>query len=292
MTQQEIISSLYGQDCRIENKTALSGGDINRAFLLTLSNGEKLFVKENRGKAEDFFTAEAEGLKALRKTKTLPVPEVLGCGKEEDGRAFLMLEAVEEGRTASDFWESFGQGLAKLHEAETDSFVTGGKYGFLIPNYIGATRQINTGAEKWVDFYRESRLEIQFRMAWNAFEENDRKRIGGLLDHLENWIDEPPFPSLLHGDLWSGNFMSDRQGKAVLIDPAVYVGDADADLAMTELFGGFSGMFYSAYRELSPERPGYGDRRDLYQLYHLLNHLNLFGGGYLSSVLRIVRQYQ
>ncbi len=292
MTQQEIISSLYGQGCRIKNKTAVSGGDINRAFLLALSNGEKIFVKENRGKAEDFFTAEAEGLKALEKTKTLPVPGVLGCGKEEDGTLFLMLEALEEGRAAPDFWESFGQGLAKLHEAETDSFVTGGRYGFLIPNYIGATRQINTGAEKWVDFYRESRLEMQFRMAWDVFEESDRKRIGGLLDHLEKWIDEPPFPSLLHGDLWSGNFMSNRQGKAVLIDPAVYVGDADADLAMTELFGGFSRLFYSAYRELSPERPGYGERRDLYQLYHLLNHLNLFGGGYLSSVLRIVRQYQ
>ena len=128
-------------------------------------------------------------------------------------------------------------------------------------------------------------------MAEQYFEASERRMINNLLERLDTLLIEPEYPSLLHGDLWSGNFMTGDDGKAWLIDPAVYVGHAEADIAMTELFGGFSEEFYSAYRETAPMQAGYEDRRDLYNLYQLLNHLNMFGGSYLSSVRRIVRRY-
>ena len=142
-----------------------------------------------------------------------------------------------------------------------------------------------------MDFFRDCRLIPQMEMAGRYFDSSHRADFRRLLDRLPDLLPEPKAPSLLHGDLWSGNFITGTDGRAWLIDPAVYVGHAEADLAMTELFGGFSDRFYAAYREVSPLDPGYRERRDLYNLYHLLNHLNLFGAGYLSSVMEIVRRY-
>ncbi len=274
----------------IEKTERIFGGDINDAFKLTLSGGEKVFMKSNRTASSSFFAAEAAGLSAIASTGAIGTPEVLGFG-EENGRAFLLLEFINEGREIPEYWEVFGRQLAGMHKAGTGAYINGGKFGFMADNYIGHTKQINTPKDTWIEFFRDCRLEPQFRMAEHLFSASDLKRINRLLDALDKLLIEPEHPSLLHGDLWSGNFMTGRGGKAVIIDPAAYVGHAETDIAMTELFGGFRREFYAAYNEAAPLEHGYDDRRDLYNLYHLLNHLNMFGGSYLSSVTRIVRRY-
>jgi fructosamine-3-kinase len=165
------------------------------------------------------------------------------------------------------------------------------RFGFSADNYIGQTRQKNTGTDSWIEFFRNSRLKVQMELAAGYFDKDDRQRCQNLLDNLDNYLVEPEFPSLIHGDLWSGNVMPDQNGSPVLIDPAVYIGHYEADIAMTELFGGFSPEFYDAYHEIIPKESGYAERRDLYNLYHLLNHLNLFGRSYLTAVRRILKRY-
>ncbi|MDO4407128.1 MAG: fructosamine kinase family protein, partial [Eubacteriales bacterium] len=164
---------------------------------------------------------------------------------------------------------------------------------FPIDNYIGSTPQINTPKDSWVDFFRECRLHPQVRMAYDAgyLERSAIRQADSIMERLETLLPEPDHPSLLHGDLWGGNYMTGPDGKAWLIDPATYVGHREADLAMTELFGGFSPAFYSTYRSIAHVDTGYGERRDLYNLYHLLNHVNLFGYSYVGSVLRILNRF-
>lgn len=286
----ESIKNIYGPDVTVVGQTHVYGGDISESYLYSLSNGERVFIKKNSGKPADFFTAEAEGLKAMEATGTIRTAHVLDTGREGDS-LFLILEYVENGFKTSGFFEKFGRQLADMHRADTSAYVSDGRFGFLADNYIGATRQINSPCDTWIEFFRTRRLEVQFRMAWDCFDESDRSRIGKLLDRLDDLLTEPEHPSLIHGDLWGGNFMVGENGEPVLIDPAVYVGHAEADIAMTELFGGFASDFYEAYKAEYPFAPGYSDRRDIYNLYHLLNHLNLFGGAYLGGVLRIVRRY-
>lgn len=178
-----------------------------------------------------------------------------------------------------------------MHRADMENLSPDGRFGLLHDNYIGSNRQINKPSVSWIAFFRDSRLEPQFRKADVWFDSHDRKAVSSLLDHLDNYLPEPDFPSLLHGDLWNGNYLVGNDGSAWLIDPAAYVGCFEADIAMTELFGGFPRDFYAAYNEVNPLSPDYEDRRDLYNLYHLLNHLNLFGGSYLGSVRSIIRRY-
>ena len=284
---QSAVSDLFGTE--VQSSRRIFGGDINDAYRLTLTNGERIFMKSNPADVS-FFVAEAKGLSAIAYTGTIASPRVLGCG-EDNGKSFLLLEFIDESRKTNDYWEKFGAQLAQLHAADTSAFVIGGRFGFGSDNYIGHTRQINTPHNDWISFFRECRLEPQFRAAERYFNESECKRINKLLERLDTLLIEPEHPSLLHGDLWSRNFMTGSDGKAVLIDPAVYVGHAEADIAMTELFGGFSERFYAAYREAAPMQPGYEDRRDLYNLYQLLNHLNMFGGSYLASVKRILNRY-
>lgn len=287
------LESLFGEDTKIMQSDRVFGGDINDAYGLTLTNGERIFMKSNTEKKAAFFQAEALGLQAIAQTGCIGTPRILGSGTQAgtDGYAFLLLEWIDGKPPVKEYWELFAEQLSKMHQAPTKDFVPNGTYGFLQDNFIGAGPQCNAARENWIDFFRDCRLEPQFRMADHYFDAADRKRILALLDHLGNYLTEPDCPSLLHGDLWSGNFMTGSDGRAWLIDPAAYVGHAEADLAMTELFGGFSPAFYAAYREAYPMQPGYKDRRDLYNLYHLLNHLNLFGGSYLAGVLRTVRKY-
>lgn len=289
-TIKEIIKENFGTGVEISERKTVFGGDINDSSLLYLSDGNKVFLKENTGKKSDFFKAEYDGLLALAKTGKIDVTHPIGYGTEGN-RNFLLLDAIENGNKPLSFWECFGRKLALMHKADTASFVNEGKFGFINSNYIGATVQINDPCDSWIEFFRSRRLEVQFRMAWHYFDENDRKRIGRFLDRLDDLITDPSFPSLLHGDLWGGNFMCNDKGEPVLIDPAVYVGNAEADIAMTELFGGFSAGFYHAYKEENPFSYGYKDRRDIYNLYHILNHLNLFGGSYLPGVIRTIRHY-
>lgn len=264
----------------------VSGGDINDAFRLTLTDGTRVFMKANRTEKRAFFQAEADGLSAISDTKAIRVPQFYSHGTDDHYGIFLLLEWVEAAPQAHDFWETFGRSLAEMHKAGTTAH-----FGWRRDNYIGTSPQKNTGHDSWIAFYRDCRLVPQFRNAQHYFDGATHRRITRLLDHLDDYLLEPSQPSLLHGDLWSGNYIAGPDGQAWLIDPAVYVGHAEADLAMTELFGGFHPRFYTAYLETNPLQPGYEHRRDLYNLYHLLNHLNLFGPGYLLAVLRILNDY-
>ena len=285
----EALVGLFGNSVSITQTDRLSGGDINKAYGLTLNTGHHVFMKANSKQNVSFFKAEAAGLSAIEKTHAIGTPKILCTGTdngEDVGYSFLLLEFIKSAKPKKDYWETFARDLAAMHSADVDD-----KYGFFADNFIGATEQINTPKERWIDFFRENRLEYQFKKADSYFSASDRTKITKLLDSLEKFLVEPASPSLLHGDLWSGNVMCGADGKAMLIDPACYIGHAEADLAMTELFGGFPENFYSAYKEVRPLEPGYEERRDLYNLYHLLNHLNLFGPTYLTPVLSIIEEY-
>lgn len=287
----EALSALFGSGVTVSRKERISGGDINDAYGLTLTDGNRIFMKSNSVKNAPFFTAEAEGLCAIAGTGAIGTPRIFACGTDDRaGVSFLLLEFVHGEKRAHDYWETLGRELARMHRADAADFVPDGNYGFFCNNYIGAGVQINTPGESWIPFFRDCRLEVQLKRAAHYFDGADFKKITRLLDRLEDMLVEPERPSLLHGDLWGGNVITGNDGRAWLIDPAVYVGHAEADLAMTELFGGFPGTFYGAYQEANPLQPGYRDRRDIYNLYHLLNHLNLFGSGYLASVKRIIRE--
>ena len=286
----EAIQNLFGAGVSIRKRSSVSGGDINMASSLELSDGTILFMKENSRKNIGFFRAEAVGLDAIRSTSSVHVPDVLAIGTD-GGSSFLILSHIDEGRRTKSGMEGLGRGLALMHLAETAAFTGDEKFGFTQDNYIGAGAQKNTPKESWVEFFAGCRLIPQFEKASGFFKKEDRCRIDTFLGRLPVLLTEPAKPSLLHGDFWGGNYMIDRDGIPWLIDPAVYVGHPEADLAMTELFGGFEQSFYGAYREILPVDAGYGERRDIYNLYHLLNHLNLFGRGYLSSVKAVVNRY-
>ena len=284
MSLRDALIAAFGAD--LLRSTPVSGGDINDAYCLLLTDGTRVFMKANRSASPAFFQAEADGLGAIRDTGAIRVPGVISVGEDDGVGAYLLLEWMDSARQRRDFWEAFGRALAAMHRAPTS-----GRFGWDRDNYIGSRPQLNAPRDSWVEFFRDCRLAPQYRDARRYLDADDRRRFTRLLDRLEDFLVEPEQPSLLHGDLWAGNFVTGSDGQAWLIDPAVYVGHAEADLAMTELFGGFNGRFYDAYREVDPLQPGYAQRRDLYNLYHLLNHLNLFGIGYLASVRRILERY-
>lgn len=312
---KEALHAVFGDHTEILESNRVPGGDINHAFRLRLSTGEKVFLKTNSIANSKFFITEAHGLAALRQPESIGVPKILGAGTDsQKGISFLLLEYMESAPSVKNYWEVFGHELAALHKAVPGYIeklqtredtqrthrpscfsVTDGqplpRYGFWEDNFIGANPQRNLPSASWIDFYRESRLMPQIKMADHYFDSGMRKKAGYLLDHLDRYLREPEFPSLLHGDLWSGNVLCGNDGKAWILDPAVYIGDFETDLAMTQLFGSFPSAFYSAYREVNPIDKGYDQRRELYHLYHLLNHLNLFGRMYLGSVTEILNRY-
>lgn len=290
---EEALAAIGGSGIFPVGTERVFGGDINEAYHLTLSDGRHIFLKANERKDVSFFEAEARGLEAISATGAVGTPSVLGYGIHagKPGNSFLLLEFLRGGRRMPDYWETLGHQLADMHRAGTEDYVNGGKYGFLRDNYIGGSRQLNTPHASWISFFRDCRLEPQFRHAARYFNDGDFRKITRLLDHMEDFLAEPEYPSFLHGDLWAGNVMTGNDGRAWLIDPAAYVGHAEADIAMTELFGGFPAAFYDAYREAGLLPRDYKERRGLYNLYHLLNHLNLFGGGYLSSVRQTLGRY-
>lgn len=310
---EDALHSLFGSGTQIQKAGRIAGGDINDAYRLILSDGTHIFMKANAKENASFFTAEVAGLSAIAQTGAIGAPKVLCSGTDAGGKgsffqrigsltatnsfradrghAFLLLEFIGNSRRIPDYWEAFAQELAAMHQAQTAGLVPGGTYGFAKDNYIGAGHQANTAHNSWISFFRECRLEPQVKRAAGYFDQAGLKKIMRLLDRIDRILVEPERPSLLHGDLWSGNAITGNDGKAWLIDPAAYVGHAEADLAMTELFGRFPQEFYEAYQKAAPLQPGYGRRRDLYNLYHLLNHLNLFGRTYLGAVEGIVEGY-
>ncbi len=294
----EAVKNIFGISVRITGQRKLSGGDIHNAFRVSLSSGEQLFVKTNSIRCFALFFAEAEGLEALSACACVRTPRILGLGKDaRKGTAFLILEYVQSEFSIPYYWETFGRELAALHTSAHGSSFDGRRdaerYGFAHDNYIGLSPQRNSPREAWIDFFRDCRLAPQLAMADRLLPPKMRQQAERLLEHLDRYLREPPFPSLLHGDLWGGNVLRGLDGKAWLIDPAVYVGDFETDLAMTQLFGGFPPSFYSAYSEANPiDKGGYSERRDIYNLYHLLNHLNLFGRSYLGSIAAILDRYE
>jgi len=287
---ESALRSLFGEGTKVAGTRRISGGDINEAYRLTLTDGKCIFMKTNTKANLPLFTAEAAGLTAIARTKAVSTPRILGIGTDGEGAgySFLLLEFVAGKNRSKNYWEDFARRLADMHRASTAGLVSNGKYGFDGDNYIGRRRQINTGHDGWISFFRDCRLGPQFEDAARYFDREDSKRIIRFLDHIDEVLLEPEYPSLLHGDLWAGNVITGKDGETWLIDPAVYVGHAEADIAMTELFGGFPPAFYAAYKEAAPLQPGYERRRDVYNLYHLLNHLNMFGRIYLSEVRHIL----
>ena len=281
----DAIHDIYGNDRAVAAKNFVPGGDINEAYALTLDDGTVLFMKSNAENAVENFIAEAEGLEAIRNTHTISSAKVLGIGTDKN-HSFLLLEYIAAGKRIADYWETFALELAAMHRSDAGAY-----YGFVRDNWIGTRPQKNDLCGSWIAFFRDCRLKPQFQAAEKNFSTSELKKIDWLLEHLDRYLIEPERPSLVHGDLWAGNIITGTDGKGWLIDPAVYFGCAEVDIAMTELFGGYSGSFYEAYKETGLLKPGYEDRRDLYNLYQLLNHLNMFGRSYLHSVMRIVRRY-
>lgn len=276
------IAQVEGRPLKLTAAQGAGGGCINRASIVQADNGRRYFVKRNHAHRLAMFEAEAAGLEEIRAAGALRAPRPIACGTS-GGEAWLVLEYLDLGGRGSA--AELGRRLAQMHRH------TAPQFGWRRDNTIGSTPQINLPASDWVEFYRERRLRPQFRL---AAENGAPRRLLDLGERLMASLAAlfdgyRPLPSLLHGDLWGGNYAY-CDGEPVVFDPAVYYGDREADLAMTELFGGFPADFYAAYRETWPLDAGYRVRRELYNLYHVLNHYNLFGGGYLTQAQRMTER--
>lgn len=283
---QAIAMAISGAErvpVRIRRAVPVGGGDINACYRLE-TDGRDYFAKLNGGTHLAMFEAERDGLLALAGADALRVPEPVCSGVIGD-TAFLILEHIAFGPGTADSAVRLGRGLAALHRHTAERF------GWHRDNTIGTTTQPNAWDDDWLRFYGQQRLAHQLRLAAGKGHGGGLQRLGErLIAGLPGfYAGYRPVPSLLHGDLWGGNHAVDGQGGPVIFDPAVYYGDREADLAMTELFGGFPEAFYAAYREAWPLDAGYGHRKTLYKLYHVLNHANLFGGGYAAQAGRMMQ---
>lgn len=279
---EKSISRATGSPFSSSRQSTLAGGCINTAYKIE-SAGQAYFVKLNETSKLSMFEAEADGLREIIDSGAIRAPEPL-CLGQASGQSFLVMEYLEMGGSGNG--EELGRQLAAMHNKTWDRF------GWHRHNTIGSTQQLNTATENWLEFYRDQRLGYQLELAaTKGYGGSLQKKGGQLLASLDSFFESyEPTPSLLHGDLWSGNFSFAISGEPVIFDPAVYFGDREADLAMTELFGGFPQSFYSAYDEFSPLDAGYSVRKSLYNLYHILNHLNLFGGGYGSQAESMIEK--
>ncbi len=272
---------------KITGTTPLSGGCISSAYKLKLNNKQELFFKHNPSVSDKMFIAEAHGLQELKKSGAIRIPEIIMYDDD-----FILLEFIQQGNKSNNFFRDFGRNFALMHKYSSEN------YGFYEDNFIGSNKQTNipVGSEKenWSSFYFNKRILYQLELAEKLGYTTSELKEG--IEKLEEKIEEiiginNEQPSLLHGDLWGGNYMVDENGNACLIDPAVYYGHREADLGMTKLFGGFSSEFYEAYNETYPLQDGYEYRENIYKLYHVLNHLNLFGRGYYSQAISLIKYY-
>jgi len=266
-----------------ERQEPIQGGSINACARLFFRDGRRLFLKWNDAAPADLFTTEAASLLALRTADTLKVPAVLGCDAQ-----FLLLEDLGDSVPSPHYWSELGEGLARLHAVPQPRF------GFTTDNYCGATPQSNTPLRNGHDFFAERRLLALGALAYSRglLTTEDFTALEAIAHNLQRWIPDMP-PVLLHGDLWSGNVLFTASGAAALIDPACYWGWAETDLAMSCLFGGFDARFYEAYccTAANALAPDWRERVPIYNLYHLLNHLLLFGSSYHSQIRQILSRY-
>ncbi|GMR16816.1 MAG: fructosamine kinase family protein [Gammaproteobacteria bacterium] len=288
---EQKISASIGQPFQLKKQAGIAGGDINQAhqiegILVDENRSASFFIKSNQKSRLDMFEAEAEGLQEIEKAQAIRVPHVV-CSGVAANQSYLVLENLKLARGAGgdiDSAKRLGQQLAAMHKT------TSSQFGWSRDNTIGSTRQLNKQTDNWIDFWREQRLGFQLELAnQNGCGQSLYSKGQKLLTELEQFFtDYEPEASLLHGDLWSGNYGYLKEGDPVIFDPAVYYGDRETDIAMTELFGGFTAEFYSAYNQSWPLDKGYKQRKTLYNLYHVLNHFNLFGGGYAMQAENMI----
>lgn len=266
------ITQVTGKPFQVSHHRPIGGGSINQAY--AVSEGDRAyFIKLNQASQVAMFEAEAAGLQQIAASQTIRVPNPICWGAMEQS-AYIVLEWLDLGYGDHQAWEAMGQNLAAMHRITSDQ-----GFGWKQNNTIGATPQVNDWATDWVEFFTERRLRYQFQLA---------NRRGGRFPQQEQLLTAvpkllagyQPQPSLVHGDLWSGNAAVTKQGEPVILDPAVYFGDREVDIAMSQLFGSFPANFYQAYNATFPLNSGYPQRKILYNLYHILNHFNLFGGSY------------
>jgi fructosamine-3-kinase len=268
---ENLISDATGQPFSLADKSGVGGGCIHVTSVIRGVDGRSFFLKQNSADHLSGFIAEAHGLEVMAKTGTIRVPHPIGF-MESGRQAFLVMEHLSMGGRQGD-WEAMGRQFAMMHRH------TGASFGWDADNFIGSSPQLNEWKDDWIDFYRECRLQPQ--MSWARRRGLGLTQGDALLECLPEFFESYlPEPSLLHGDLWAGNASFLQDGSPVIFDPAAYYGDREADMAMTEMFGGFNSGFYEAYNREWPLDPGYRIRKSLYILYHELNHYNLFGGGY------------
>jgi protein-ribulosamine 3-kinase len=290
MTDWDAIAAAIGsatrQPFRLTSQTAIGGGWINQAYHLDGQDGRRFFIKLNSADKTGMFSAEVAGLSEIAATQTIRVPQPIAHGVAGK-QSYLVLEHLDLNSRGDA--KLLGKQLAAMHRC------TGKSFGFSQDNFIGATPQPNgwpsKGKSDWIEFWRERRLGFQLRLAAQNGYGTQLQSLGeNLLDALPSFFESyTPQPSLLHGDLWGGNHAYLPDSTPVIFDPATYYGDRECDLAMTELFGGYSADFYAAYRSAYPLDAGYATRRDLYNLYHILNHANLFGGGYARQAEQMMQ---
>ncbi len=286
------ISETLGKDFQIQQQHSIGGGSINSAYKVTGTDTHEYFVKLNSASLEFMFQVEYDSLNELLQVMEtdasimqIPKPVCYGLtGNKGGNQSYLVLEYIP--MTSHGDGRLMGQALAQMHR------VTAKQFGWYQDNIIGSTPQSNQQHSSWLSFWREERMIPQFKMLYDKGYKNYLKPLDEqLLAQLDRLLDEHnPEPSLLHGDLWSGNYAYDPQGKPVIFDPAIYYGDREADLAMTELFGGFGADFYAAYNASWPLDSGYSQRKTLYNLYHILNHANLFGTAYLNQAVGMLER--
>jgi len=280
-----LLSAYSGKRTETISSTAIGGGSINETFRLSTNIGDFFLKYNSADRFPGMFSCEAHGLGILKNNGTLATPSVIGF--EDAGNfSFLLMHLINPGPKVPDFWEDFAFGLASMHRNSNEFF------GLDHDNYMGSLQQSNRQHSDWYSFFIEERLEKQVKSG------RDSGAIqNSVVNHFEKLyslmpeIVPPEPPALLHGDLWSGNFMTGPDGKACLIDTAVHYGHRESDIAMTQLFGGFSNVFYEAYNRSFPLSKGWEKRVDVLNLYPLLIHVNLFGGGYISQVRRIVERF-
>ncbi len=282
-TIRERIGQTLG--LQIEAVKPVSGGDINDAFRIVTPMAD-FFAKTNTAQFPEMFAKEVAGLELLRDSGAVDVPTANHCG-EVDGYQYLVLEWIESARPAHDYWERLGSGLAELHRTKET------KFGLNQHNYIGSLVQENAWVATWPEFFGQQRLQPQLRLGLRAgvLPKSLVKSSDALLSKLGRLLPERPEASLLHGDLWGGNVMVGSSGEPIVIDPAVYYGHREMELAFTHLFGGFPSSFYAAYDHAWPIDSGFAERRDLYNLYPLLVHANLFGGHYVNRVASVIGRF-
>ena len=279
----QAISQATDTKFAIANTQSVSGGCINQGYQVRGENAV-YFVKINDASQVEMFAAEALGLKQMYVTQTITVPQAI-CWGTAGNSSYIVLQWLDLARGSNQSWTEMGRQLAAMHRQGINQ-----EFGWEQNNTIGSTPQINYWMDNWADFFAEQRIGYQLKLA---------KRNGGSFPQTNQIVDavkqklinHQPQPSLVHGDLWSGNAAIAADGSPVIFDPAAYYGDRETDLAMTELFGGFPTAFYHGYKEAWELDSGYRQRKSIYNLYHVLNHFNLFGGGYANQAKRIIQSF-